>query len=49
MKAIRINETGDPDVMHLEEIERPVPKRGQLLIKIAAAGINYADLAQCQG
>ncbi len=49
MKAIRINETGDPDVMHLEEIERPVPKRGQVLIKIAAAGINYADLAQRQG
>lgn len=49
MKAIRINETGDPDVMHLEEIERPVPKRGQVLIKIAAAGINYADLSQRQG
>ena len=49
MKAIRINQTGDPDVMHLEEIERPVPKHGQVLIKIAAAGINYADLAQRQG
>jgi len=49
MNAIRINQTGDPDVMHLEEIERPVPRRGQVLIKIAAAGINYADLAQRQG
>ncbi len=49
MKAIRIHETGGPEVMRLEEIEQPVPKAGEVLIKIAAAGINYADLAQRQG
>jgi NADPH:quinone reductase len=49
MKAIRINETGGPEVMHLEEIETPAPKEGQALIKVAAAGINFADLAQRQG
>src|SRR5690242_6146984 len=49
MKAIRINETGGPEVMHLEEIETPVPNEGQALIKVAAAGINFADLAQRQG
>ncbi len=49
MKAIRIQETGGPEVMHLEEIEKPTPKAGEVLIKIAAAGINYADLAQRQG
>ncbi len=49
MKAIRIQETGGPEVMHLEEIEKPTPKDGEVLIKIAAAGINYADLAQRQG
>ena len=49
MKAIRINETGGPEVMHLEEIETPVPGEGEVLIKVAAVGINYADLAQRQG
>src|SRR5258706_14995424 len=49
MKAIRINETGGPEVMHLEEIETPVPKGGQALIKVAAAGINFADWAQRRG
>ncbi len=49
MKAIRIYETGGPEVMHLEEIETPTPQDGQILIKVAAAGINYADIAQCQG
>jgi len=49
MKAIRINETGGPEVMHLEEIEIPVPQEDEVLIKVAAAGINYGDLAQRQG
>ena len=49
MKAIRINETGGPEVMHLEEIETPTPKEGEVLIKVAAVGINFADLAQRQG
>ncbi len=49
MKAIRIHETGGPEVMHLEEIDAPTPKAGEILIKVAAAGINYADLAQRAG
>ena len=49
MKAVRIHETGGPEVMHLEELETPMPKDGEILIKVAAAGINYADLAQRAG
>ena len=49
MKAIRVNETGGPEVLHLEDIETPTPKAGEILVKVAAAGINYADLAQRQG
>jgi len=49
MQAIRIYETGGPEVMLLEEVETPVPGQGEVLIKVAAAGVNYADLAQRQG
>lgn len=49
MKAIRIHETGDPDVMRLEDVEKPTPREGEVLIQVAAAGINYADLSQRQG
>src|SRR5690349_3761785 len=49
MKAIRIYEVGGPEVLQLEEVETPTPRQGEVLIKVAAAGINYADLAQRQG
>ncbi|RYE27438.1 MAG: NADP-dependent oxidoreductase, partial [Sphingobacteriaceae bacterium] len=34
MKAIRVNEFGGPEVMKLEEIECPVPKADEILIKM---------------
>jgi NADPH:quinone reductase len=49
MKAIRINEIGGPEVMQLEEVEIPTPQQGEVLIKVAAAGVTQVDLAQCQG
>ena len=49
MKAIRINETGGPEVMQLEEIETPAPQKDEVLIKVAAAGVTQADLTQRQG
>jgi len=43
MKAIRVNELGGAEKLLLEEIETPKPKADEVLIKTAAAGINYAD------
>src|SRR5579883_1825132 len=49
MKRIRIYETGGPEVLRFEEGDMPSPQQGEVLIKVAAVGVNYADLMQRQG
>ncbi len=49
MKAIRVHELGGADKLTLEEIDRPVPKADEVLIKVGAAGINYADTMMRSG
>jgi len=43
MKAIVVHEYGEPEVMKLEEVPVPEPGPGQVLVKIAAAGVNPVD------
>lgn len=43
MRAIQVTETGGPDVLRLTELSDPEPGAGQLLVKVAAAGVNYID------
>ena len=43
MHAVLIHETGGPDVLRLEEAERPEPGDGELLIRVRAASINPID------
>ena len=43
MKAVRIHEFGGPEVMKVEEIERPVPAPDEILIKMYASGVNPVD------
>ena len=43
MKAIRVHELGGAEKLTLEEVDKPTPKDDEVLIKVAAAGINYAD------
>ncbi len=49
MKAIRIHQHGGPEVMKLEDIPRPVPQEGEVLIKVHAAGVNFIDTYQRSG
>lgn len=49
MRAITITEPGEPEVLRLTEVPDPVPGPGEVLIEVAASGVNRADLLQRQG
>jgi len=44
MKAIQIHQTGGPEVLKLSDVPMPVPSAGQVLIKIAATGVNFIEI-----
>lgn len=44
MKAIVVPEFGGPDVLSYQEVPDPVPGEGEVLIRVEAASINYADV-----
>ncbi|WCZ31585.1 Phthiocerol synthesis polyketide synthase type I PpsC [Corynebacterium massiliense DSM 45435] len=49
MKAIQQTNTDDPRSLELRETETPKLQSGEVLVKVAAAGVNRADLVQAQG
>lgn len=44
MRVVRVRECGAPDVLRVEEADRPVPAAGQVLIAVAVAGVAYGDV-----
>ncbi|HET7661938.1 MAG TPA: NAD(P)H-quinone oxidoreductase [Oryzihumus sp.] len=46
MKAITIPTPGDPDALVLADVPDPEPGPGEVLVEVAAAGVNRADLQQ---
>lgn len=44
MKAVIANGYGDPDVLSVQEVEKPTPKSNEILIKVKAASLNSGDV-----
>ena len=49
MKAIEIQQPGGPEVLRACERPRPVPGAGEVLIEVAASGVNRPDVVQRMG
>jgi len=49
MKAIRFHAHGEPDVLRYEDVPDPAPGPGQVLLRVLAAGVNYADASRRKG
>lgn len=49
MRAISIEETGDPSVLSVSEVEDPKVGPGQARVRVVAAGVNFADVVMRRG
>jgi len=49
MRAIRVSENGGPEKLRIETLDVPQPGPGQVLVKVAAAGVNFIDIYQRTG
>jgi NADPH:quinone reductase-like Zn-dependent oxidoreductase len=43
MRAVRFHDYGPPDVLHVDEVSRPEPGEGEVLVRVHAAGVNPID------
>ena len=49
MKAILIKQTGGPEVLNYTDVPVPVPKSGEVLVKVVASGVNFIDIYYREG
>ncbi len=49
MHAVRLHDYGGPDKLKLEDVTRPQPEAGEVLIRVAASGVNPADWKTGEG
>jgi NADPH2:quinone reductase len=49
MKAVRFHKTGGPEVLVYEDVPDPAPRDWEVLIRVEAAGMNFADVMRRRG
>ena len=49
MKAVRFHRTGGPEVLVYEDVADPTPAEGDVVIRVEAAGVNFADVMRRRG
>ncbi|HEY0689498.1 MAG TPA: zinc-binding dehydrogenase [Kribbella sp.] len=49
MRAIQVSRFGGPEVLDVVEVAEPVPGPEEVLVEVAAAGVNYADTHRTEG
>jgi NADPH:quinone reductase len=50
MRALQVTRHGDPrQVLVVDDVEVPVPGPGEVLVRVAAAALNFNDVARCRG
>jgi putative PIG3 family NAD(P)H quinone oxidoreductase len=49
VKAVVISEPGGPEVLSVRDVATPEPGRGEIRVRVIAAGVNRADLLQRRG
>jgi len=49
MKAIQVERFGAPSELRLADVPKPQPGPGEVLVKLACAGVNYIDVYMRNG
>lgn len=50
MRALQVTRHGNPgEVLAVDDVERPVPGPGEVLIRVAVAALNFNDIDRCRG
>src|ERR1039458_5631854 len=49
MKAVRFHAIGSPEVLRVDDVDKPSPGSGQALVKVHVVGVNFADTLSRRG
>jgi NADPH:quinone reductase len=49
MKAVIVQNVGGPEVLQIQNVPVPEPRKGQVLIKVSSVGLNFADILAVRG